>query len=313
MKIVKAARVHGYGGPEAVRIEETTLPDPKAGEVLVRVQAAGINPIDWKIRAGYLKDVMPLPTPFTLGVDFAGVVEAFGPAVSGFEVGQAIYGEAPVFKGASGSFAQALIAKSGNIAPRPSNTDAVEAAALPLAGVSALQAMEALVVTEGRKVLIHGGGGGIGSLAIQMAKHFGAWVATTVSADDVEYVKSLGADRIINYRTERFDELLSGLDGVFDTVGGDSYARSFKVLRNQGRLVSLLERPREDLMGQSGVVASVQFTDVTTQRLAKLTDLVQRGIVKVHIDRTFPLEAAAAALRHLEKESPRGKVVLELV
>lgn len=313
MKAVKAARVHGYGGPEAVRIEETTLPDPKAGEVLVRVQAAGINPIDWKIRAGYLKDVMPLPTPFTLGVDFAGVVEAFGPAVSGFEVGQAIYGEAPVFKGASGSFAQALIAKSGNIAPRPSNTDAVEAAALPLAGVSALQAMEALVVTEGRKVLIHGGGGGIGSLAIQMAKHFGAWVATTVSADDVEYVKSLGADRIINYRTERFDELLSGLDGVFDTVGGDSYARSFKVLRNQGRLVSLLERPREDLMGQSGVVASVQFTDVTTQRLAKLTDLVQRGIVKVHIDRTFPLEAAAAALRHLEKESPRGKVVLELV
>lgn len=313
MKAVKAARVHGYGGPEAVRIEETTLPDPKAGEVLVRVQAAGINPIDWKIRAGYLKDVMPLPTPFTLGVDFAGVVEALGPAVSGFEVGQAIYGEAPVFKGASGSFAQELIAKSGNIAPRPSNTDAVEAAALPLAGVSALQAMEALVVTEGRKILIHGGGGGIGSLAIQMAKHFGAWVATTVSADDVEYVKSLGADRIINYRTERFDELLSGLDGVFDTVGGDSYARSFKVLRNQGRLVSLLERPREDLMSQSGVVASVQFTDVTTQRLAKLTDLVQRGIVKVNIDRTFPLEAAAAALRHLEKESPRGKVVLELV
>lgn len=313
MKAVKAARVHGYGGPEAVRIEESTLPDPKAGEVLVRVQAAGINPIDWKIRAGYLKDVMPLPMPFTLGVDFAGVVEALGPAVSGFEVGQVIYGEAPVFKGASGSFAQGLIAKSGNIAARPSNTDAVEAAALPLAGVSALQAMEALVVTEGRKILIHGGGGGIGSLAIQMAKHFGAWVATTVSADDVEYVKSLGADRIINYRTERFDELLSGLDGVFDTVGGDSYARSFKVLRNQGRLVSLLERPREDLMGQSGVVASVQFTDVTTQRLAKLTDLVQRGIVKVNIDRTFPLEAAAAALRHLEKESPRGKVVLELV
>lgn len=313
MKAVKAARVHDYGGPEAVRIEETTLPDPKAGEVLVRVQAAGINPIDWKIRAGYLKDVMPLPMPFTLGVDFAGVVEALGPAVSGFEVGQVIYGEAPVFKGASGSFAQGLIAKSGNIAARPSNTDAVEAAALPLAGVSALQAMEAIVVTEGRKILIHGGGGGIGSLAIQMAKHFGAWVATTVSADDVEYVKSLGADRIINYRTERFDELLSGLDGVFDTVGGDSYARSFKVLRKQGRLVSLLERPREDLMGQSGVVASVQFTDVTTQRLAKLTDLVQRGIVKVHIDRTFPLEAAAAALRHLEKESPRGKVVLELV
>ena len=313
MKTVKAARVHLYGGPEAVRIEETTLPDPKAEEVLVRVQAAGINPIDWKIRAGYLKGVMPLPMPFTLGVDFAGVVEALGPGVSGFKVGEAIYGEAPVFKGASGSFAQALIAKTGNIAAKPSNVDAVEAAALPLAGVSALQATEALAVTAGQRLLIHGGGGGIGSIAIQIAKHLGAWVATTVSADDVEYVKSLGADQSINYRTERFDELLTGLDGVFDTVGADTYTRSFKVLKKRGRLVSLLEHPREDLMRQFEVTALMQFTDVSTQRLAKLSDLVQGGIVKAHIDRTFPLDAAAAALRHLEKESPRGKVVLKLI
>jgi len=312
MKTAKAARLHSYGGLEAVKIEEMTLPDPKVGEVLVRVQAAGINPIDWKIRAGYLKEVMPLRMPFTLGVDFAGVIEAIGPGVAGFSVGETVYGEAPVFKGASGSFAQALIAKSGNISARPSNLDAVEAAALPLVGVSAIQAMETLGLTTNQKLLIHGGGGGIGSIAIRMAKHLGAWVATTVSADDVEYVKSLGADRVINYRSERFDELLTDLDGVFDTVGGETYTRSFKVLNRNGQIVSLLERPREDLMAQYKVLASIQFTDVTTRRLAKLTELVHQGIVKSPINRIYTLDATAAALRHLERESPRGKVVLKV-
>ena len=141
----------------------------------------------------------------------------------------------------------------------------------------------------------------------------GAHVATTVSADDINYVKSLGAAEVIDYRNRKFEEVVGDLDAVFDTVGGDTYLRSFKVLKRGGRLISMLEQPRQELMEAFGVEASVLFTQVTTERLTKLVELVDKGALKVHVDKTFPLEQAGATLHHLEKESPRGKVVLNIV
>jgi NADPH:quinone reductase-like Zn-dependent oxidoreductase len=313
MKTVKAARIHQYGGAEVVRLEEIELPDPKQDELIVRVHAAGVNPIDWKLRAGRMQKMMSLPLPFTLGGDFSGVVEETGAQVTAFRTGDEVYGQGGAMRGGSGSFAERLVVKSGTIAAKPRRSAHLEAAALPLVGVSALQALtEHLRVTKGQKVLIHGGAGGIGSTAIQIARHLGAQVATTVAGDDAEFAKSLGAEQVIDYRNQRFDEILHDLDGVLDTIGGDTYARSFQVLRKGGRLVSMLEQPREDLMRDYGVEAIAQFTQVTTERLARLAELVDQGAVKVHVDRTFPLQQAAEALQSLEKTPPRGKIVIKI-
>jgi NADPH:quinone reductase-like Zn-dependent oxidoreductase len=313
MRTGKAARLQSYGGAEAVRIEEISLPDPKPGELLVRVHAAGENPIDWKIRAGYLKQRIPLQLPVTLGGDFSGVVEAANTGVADFKIGDEVYGQAPVTNGGSGSFAEAVLARADTIAAKPRTVSDTEAGGLPLAGVSALQALtEHLRLAAGQKVLIHGGAGGIGSGAIQLAKHLGAHVATTVSGNDFGYVKGLGADTVVDYKKQKFDEVLHDLDAVFDTIGGDTYVRSFKVLKKGGRLVSMLEQPRQDLMQEFGVEAFAQFTQVTTERLTKLAELVDQGALKVHVDKTFPLSQVSAALLYLEKQSPRGKVVLKI-
>jgi NADPH:quinone reductase-like Zn-dependent oxidoreductase len=182
----------------------------------------------------------------------------------------------------------------------------VEAGGLPLTGVSALQALtEHLGLMSDQRILIHGGAGGIGSVAIQLARHLGAYVATTASHDDFDYVKSLEADEVIDYKSQMFEDVVNGMDAVFDTVGHDTYTRSFKVLKRGGRLVSMLEKLNQELMKEYGVESVVQFTQVTTDRLAKLAKLVDEGAVKVHVDRTFPLEQAAEALALLERESLR--------
>jgi NADPH:quinone reductase-like Zn-dependent oxidoreductase len=311
MKSIKAARIHNYGGPEVVRVESTSLPGPQTGQVLIRVHAAGVNPIDWKIRAGYLQQMMPVAPPFTLGGDFSGVVESAGPGISGFKAGDEVYGQAPVISAGSGSFAESLIVAVGSIAGKPPGLSHTEAAVLPLAGVSALQAVkEVLSLSPGQKVLIHGGAGGIGSIAIQLAKHLGARVATTVSSRNVDYVKKLDADEIIDYGKQRFEQAFSDLDAVFDTVGGDTYERSFHVLKSRGRMVSMLERPRQDLMSQYGVEAIVLFTQVTSDRLAQLSRWIDQDALQLRIDRTFPLDEAAAALQYQEKASPKGKAVI---
>ena len=316
MKTVTAARIHNYDEAKGVRAENVLLPEPLAGELLVDIHAAGVNPIDWKVRAGYLQRMMqlPLPLPFTLGGDFSGVVNAVGASVAGVKVGDEVYGQSAFWSGGSGSFAKSCIAQAGSVAAKPRSASHTEAAGLPLVGVSALQALtEHLRISAGQKVLIHGGAGGIGSIAIQLAKHLGAHVATTVSAKDIAYAKGLGADTVIDYRKQEFDEVLGDLDAVLDTVGGETYVRSFKVLRERGRLVSMLEQPRRELMDEFGVQASMLSTQVTTERLTKLADLVDQGALCVHIDRTFPLERASAALQYVEKDSPRGKVVLKIV
>ena len=312
MTTVKAARIHAYGGSEAVRVEEVELPARSNGQILVRVHDAGVNPVDWKIRSGYLRQVAPLPLPFTLGGDFSGVVEEV-PAGLGFKAGDEVFGTAVVLAGGSGSFAEECLAPAGAVAAKPNSVSHAEAAALPLVGVSALQALtEHLRVAAGQRVLIHGGAGGIGSAAIQLAKHLGAHVATTVRGDDVDYVKSLGADIVVDYTARKFEEAVGAQDAVLDTVGGDTYARSFKILKKGGRLVSMLEQPNQRLMNEHGVEASFLMTQVSAERLAKLAKLVDQGALKVRVGETFPLSEASAALLHQEKNPPRGKIVLAI-
>jgi alcohol dehydrogenase len=199
------------------------------------------------------------------------------------------------------------------VAPAPQKVNFIEAAALPLVGASAVQAIEQHIkLQRDQKILIHGGAGGIGSVAIQVAKSIGAYVATTATADDRAYVQELGADEVIDYKKEAFEEKLKNFDAVFDTVGGDTTEKSFKVLKKGGTLVSMLGKPSSALAQQHGVTAIGQMTHVTTDILKRLSQLVDSGAIKIHVDQVFPLEKAKEAFQLLEEGHPRGKVVLEV-
>jgi len=311
---MKAAQINKYGGSEVVEINKNA-PEPalSRGHLLVEVHAAGVNPVDWKTREGYMKQMVPLQFPATLGGDFSGVVEEVGEGAPGFKKGDEVYGHASISRGGSGSFAEFTSADAKATAHKPKSISHVEAAALPLTGVSAWQALvEHIGLSRGKKILIHGGAGGIGSTAIQMARYLGAYVATTVSARDIPYVKELGADEAIDYKNQSFDEMLNDYDAAYDTVGGETYVRSFRVLKGGGIIVSMLEQPRSDLMERYGVNAIGQLTQVTSERLSKLAELVDKRVIKVYVDRTFPLEQAGEALEYQQKGHPRGKVVLKI-
>lgn len=308
----------GYGSSEVVEINQNAAApnDPSDGKVLVKVKAAGVNPIDWKIREGYMQQMIPLQFPSTLGMDFSGTIEKVGAGVSGFNVGDEVYGQASVTRGGSGAFAEIALANADSIAHKPKSLNHQEAAGLPLVGVSAWQALvETIGLTDGqKKILIHGGAGGIGSIAIQLAKRLGAYVATTASTNDKQFVKELGADEVIDYKTQTFEDLLPhDYDAVFDTVAGETYKRSFEVLkRGSGMIVSMLEQPNQQLMEQFGVKAIFQSTQVNRERLTKLAQWVDQNNIRVNVDRTFPLEEAGKALDYQKDVHPRGKVVLAI-
>jgi NADPH:quinone reductase-like Zn-dependent oxidoreductase len=308
----------GYGSSEVVEINQNAAApnDPSDEKVLVKVKAAGVNPIDWKIREGYMQQMIPLQFPSTLGMDFSGTIEKVGAGVSGFNVGDEVYGQASVTRGGSGAFAEIALANADSIAHKPKSLNHQEAAGLPLVGVSAWQALvETIGLTDGqKKILIHGGAGGIGSIAIQLAERLGAYVATTASTNDKQFVKELGADEVIDYKTQTFEDLLPhDYDAVFDTVGGETYKRSFEVLkRGSGMIVSMLEQPNQQLMEQFGVKAIFQFTQVNREQLTKLAQWVDQNNIRVNVDRTFPLEEAGKALDYQKDVHLRGKVVLAI-
>jgi NADPH:quinone reductase-like Zn-dependent oxidoreductase len=314
---MKSTQIKRYGGSEVVEINQSTPApnDPSAGKVLVDVKAAGVNPADWKIREGYFQQMMPLQFPSTLGMDFSGVIEKVGEGVPDFKQNDEVYGQAAVIRGGSGAFAEIALANADTIAHKPKILSHEKAAGLPLVGVSAWQALvETIGLSKGQKILIHGGAGGIGSIAIQLAKHLGAYVATTVSTNDKQFVKEeLGADEVIDYKTQTFEDLLPHeYDAVFDTVGGETYTRSFKILKRGGIIVSMLEQPNQELMDRFGVKAISQFTQVNRERLTKLARLVDQNNIRVNIDRTFPLDEAGKALDYQRDVHPRGKVVLQV-
>jgi alcohol dehydrogenase len=314
---MKSAQIKRYGSSEVIEINQMTpTPNLAAGKVLVDVKVAAINPVDWKIREGYMQQMIPLQFPSTLGMDFSGIIKQVGEGVSpsDFKQDDEVYGQAGVTNGGSGAFAEVALANVESIAHKPNRLSHAEAAALPLVGVSAWQALvENIGLSKDQKILIHGGAGGIGSIAIQLAKKLGAYVATTASTNDKQFVEMLGADEVIDYKTQPFEDVIHDYDAVFDTVGGETYARSFRVLTKDGIIVSMLEQPNSELMRQFGVKAIFQFTQVNRERLTKLAELVdQKNNIDIHVDKTFPLDEAGKALDYQKNAHPRGKIVLAI-
>jgi NADPH:quinone reductase-like Zn-dependent oxidoreductase len=310
---MKAAQISQYGDPTVISICEAQKPELLEDQILISVRAASLNPFDSVVRSGRMADVLPVVFPATQGGDVAGTIAEVGRGVDGFKVGDEVYGQASLFRGGSGSMAEFAQTIPDQIALKPKNIDFNQAAALPLTGVSALQALtEHMNLQTGQKVLIHGGAGGIGTLAIQLAKHLGAYVVTTVAADESEYAKKLGADETVDYTSQKFEEVVGGFDAVYDTVAGETYTRSFSVLKKGGIIVSMLEQPNQELMDKYGVKAIAQQTVITTKKLEELARLVESGIITANVDRVFPLEGASKAFAYRETARPRGKVVISI-
>jgi len=303
---MKAVQINTYGGSEVLELAEVEKPTAQPMQVLVKITASSINPFDVKVTAGYMKEMMPLEFPASLGGDFAGTITELGEDVSEFAVGDEVYGQA------QGSYAEFALANIDKIAKKPTNISFEEAAAFPLVGSSAIQALEDHIkLQSGQKILIHGGAGGIGHIAIQMAKNIGAYVATTVSSDDVAFVTELGADKVIDYKKEKFEELLTDFDAVYDTVGGETTNKSFQILKKGGVLVTMLGQFDQALADQHEVTAIGQMTQTNATHLARLKELIEKGNLKITIDSTFPLDKIKEAFDK-QNAHPRGKVVLQI-
>lgn len=308
---MKAAQINEYGHADKVEVVETDTPRAGEGQVQVEVQAASLNPFDTMVREGYVAGMIK-SLPITLGGDIAGVVRAVGQGVDDVAVGDIVYGQANVVAGNSGAFAEYAVTKAEQVAKAPANLDITEAASLPLIGVSALQALvDHIKLESGQKIFIHGGGGGIGSVAIQVAKKIGAYVATTATGDDLEYVTGLGADEVIDYKASDFSQSLHDYDAVFDTVGGDDFTKSLDILKKGGIAVSMAADADEAKASERGVTTIHQMTHVTSDKLKELTKLVEEGTVTARINKVYDLADIQAAFEARESGA-KGKIVIRL-
>jgi len=301
-----AIRIHEFGGTEVLKDDTVALPQPKDDEVLVRVHASSVNPIDGKIRSGDRGD--PGKLPITLGRDLSGVIESCGASVSGLRAGDPIFA---MLGWDRGGHAEHVVVKAVEMAPKPSNLSHAEAAAVPLAAITAWQGLiDHGGLESGQRVLIHGGAGGVGHFAIQIAKAKGAWVATTCSARDFDFVRSLGADQAIDYKAEAFDEILTDIDLVFDLIGGEMQEKSFKVLRHGGALISTLEEPDKAKALAKAAKTKHYMATPNSAELAQIGRLIEAGKIKPVVAQTYPLAQVARAEEALEKGHVQGKIVL---
>jgi 2-desacetyl-2-hydroxyethyl bacteriochlorophyllide A dehydrogenase len=309
---LRAAQYSDYGDPSVIEINEVKQPQAGEGQVLVEVHASSINPFDDKLRAGYMKDAIPLKFPFTPGGDVAGKVVEVGSEVTEFKPGDHVYGQATAVAGNSGAFAEFAVTKPGLLAIAP-EVDEQMAGALPLVGLSALQAIYTeLKLQKGEKLLIQGGAGSIGSLATQLAKHLGAHVAVTVSGGpDVDYAKEIGADVVIDYKTDRFEDHIKDYDAVFDATAGEVFNRSLDALKRGGRAVSMNATADQAKVKELGVTATTQKTKTSTAALDRLRELVNDGVLELRVDSVFPLAQTADAFRRQGSDA-RGKVVIKI-
>jgi NADPH:quinone reductase-like Zn-dependent oxidoreductase len=308
---VRAAWIETYGGADVVRLGNVETPRPGPREILVAVRAASVNPIDWKLRQGLLRDVFPLTLPIVLGRDFSGVVAATGGEVADFHVGDEVFGLADVKRG--GSHAEFVAADHRMAARKPRNLNHIEAASLPLVALTALTALDEVAhLHAGQRVLIHAGAGGVGGFAVQYASHAGALVAATCRTENVAYVAGLGADRVIDYATEDFAALLSGLDLVFDTLGGDVHRRSFAVLRPGGTLVHINAAPLTGGAPRSDVMVKAATVTGRREIFERIADLAERKVVAPQVTEVLPLAEAARGYELSRGGHVRGKLVLDV-
>ena len=310
---MKAVRIHTYGGAEQLTYEEVVPPqEPGTGQVVVQVQAASVNPIDWKIREGWLKDFFPYEMPLILGTDMAGVVTAVGADVSTLEPGQSVYGLADMTL--SGAYAEYAVGLASAIAPKPQSLDYLQAASVPVVAMTAWQALvEVGQVLAGQSILIHAAAGGVGGYAVQFAKQQGLYVVGTASAQNLDWVRDLGADEVLDYRQIPFEEKVRDLDMVLDTVGADTQTRSLDVLKPGGILVTTVSPPDQDLVIAKGVRAVMMAVEPTAAKLTEITALIDAGKIKLPPYLVLPLTEARQAHDISQGRHLRGKLVLQVV
>jgi NADPH:quinone reductase-like Zn-dependent oxidoreductase len=308
---MKAVRIHNYGGPEVLQYEDAPRPEPQAGEVLVRVLAAGVNPIDWKVREGHMKDFWPHKFPLIPGWDLSGVVEEIGNGVSRFKKGDEVYSVPDASR--DGAYAEYIVVRESELALKPKSLHHVRAAAVPLAAVTAWQALfDAGQLKRGQRVLIHGGSGGVGHVAVQLAKWKGARVLATASTKNQELLRELGVDEPIDYTKQKFEDVARDVDLVLDLIGGETQERSWSVLKKGGVLLSLVQPPSVEKAKALGVRAAFVAGHPSGAQLAKITKIIDSGHLAPVIDRILPLSEVRRAHELSKSGHTRGKIVLRI-
>lgn len=303
---MKAALINEYGDNDVVRIEDVARPEPKAGEILLRVNAAGVNPIDWKIRSG-AGQRMGMTLPIRMGGELVGSIAQLGTGVDSFEVGETVFGMVH-----TGAFAEYAVVRAADMVRTPSKLDVVQAAALPLAGSTAWQAIfDEAGLCAGQRLLITNSSGGVGSLAVQFAKARGAHVTAVASARNEAFVRSLGADAFIDYTSQPFEQAANNMDVVFDTVGGETFQRAFQTLKTGGFMVTVVAFPKDEAERYS-VRVTRSFTLPHARNLTAIRDLVEVGKVTPHVDVVLPFAEIKQALALSEAGRARGKIVLDI-
>ncbi|MFA0515082.1 NADP-dependent oxidoreductase [Vibrio breoganii] len=308
---MRAVRIHQYGGTETLKLEQIDKPTINDDDILIQVKAASINPVDWKIREGYLKDFIPYAMPITLGWDVSGIVTQVGSNVSQFSVGDEVFSRPDIAR--DGSYADYIAVKADEAVLKSTKLDFVQAAALPLAGITAWQCLvDVANIQTGQRVLIHAGAGGVGHLAIQIAKAKGATVVATASSANLELLTQFGADEAIDYSKAPLSEQISPVDVVLDTMGGEVQQLSWSLLKPNGMMVSVVEPPSEETAKEHNVQAAFVFIQPSARILTELNKLVESDQLRPFVEHRFPLENIADA--HLQSQSgrTRGKIGIEV-
>lgn len=304
---MKAVRIHRFGDPSVLQVDEIDRARPTGDQLLIKVRAASVNPVDYKIRQGGYPRVTEDKLPITLGRDVAGVVEKAG---GGFKVGDEVYAH---LDWADGGYAEYAVVAPVGVAAKPKSLDMIQAAAVPLAATTAWQGLfQHGNLKRGQKVLIHGASGGVGGFAVQFAKAEGAYVYATASGEGVQAVRDDGADEVIDYKKQKFEDVAKDVDLVFDLIGGDTQARSFAVVKPGGALISTVQVPDKAKAAEKQLTAKRYMAEPNADHLKRIGELIDAGKVKVVVAETFPLEQAAAAHASLENDHPRGKIVLKV-
>ena len=308
---MKAVVIHEYGGPDVLKYEDIPRPEPKDDQLLIRVIAAGVNPVDGMIRSGMFDREGSRAFPIILGGDVAGVVEKVGSKVTKLKAGDPMF--AYVSLDNSGGYAQYALVPEREAAPKPKSLTYVEAAAVPIVAMTAWQALvDTAKLSAGQTVLIHGGSGGVGSFAIQIAKARGAKVIATASTANQDFLKQLGADVAIDYTKQKFEDVAKDVDVVLDSIGGDTLARSYGVVKTGGIIVSIVARLNESELEKHGIRGAALSVEPNSEELAEIGKLIDDRKIKVIVSQTFPLSEAMKAQEQVATGHTRGKVVLKI-
>jgi NADPH:quinone reductase-like Zn-dependent oxidoreductase len=308
---MKAVRIHKYGGPEVLQYEEAPRPKPAATELLIRVHAAGVNPIDWYVREGHVKDIFPHSFPFVPGWDVSGILEEVGAGVTQFKPADEVYSVPDPLR--DGAYAEYITVRESEVALKPKSLHHVHAAAVPLAALTAWQTLfDTAKLEPGQRVLIHAAAGGVGHFAVQLAKSKGAHVIATASTKNYELLRELGADETIDYTRQRFEDVARDIDVVLDLIGGDTQERSWQVLKKGGALLSIVQPPSAEKAKELGVRAAFVASHPNGAQLAEIGKLIDAGKIKPTIDRILPLSEARRAHELSQSGHTRGKIVLRV-